>query len=24
MDIYPNEREVVMITPEMEVQRWKQ
>lgn len=24
LDIYPNEREVVMITPEMEVQRWKQ
>jgi len=23
-DIYPNEREVVVITPEMEVQRWKQ
>lgn len=24
LDIYPNEREVVIITPEMEVQRWKQ
>ena len=24
MDIYPNEREVVMINSEMEVQRWKQ
>lgn len=23
-DIYPNEREIVMITPNMEVQRWKQ
>lgn len=23
-DIYPNEREVVVITPELEVQRWKQ
>ena len=23
-DIYPNEREIVMITPGMEVQRWKQ
>lgn len=24
LDIYPSEREVVVITPEMEVQRWKQ
>jgi glutamate synthase domain-containing protein 1 len=24
MDVYPNEREVVVITPELEVQRWKQ
>lgn len=23
-DIYPNEREIVLITPELEVQRWKQ
>ena len=23
-DVYPNEREIVMITPGMEVQRWKQ
>jgi hypothetical protein len=23
-DIYPNEREIVLITPGMEVQRWKQ
>lgn len=23
-DIYPNEREIVLITPDMEVQRWKQ
>lgn len=23
-DIYPNEREVVVVTPELEVQRWKQ
>jgi glutamate synthase domain-containing protein 1 len=23
-DVYPNEREVVVITPELEVQRWKQ
>jgi glutamine phosphoribosylpyrophosphate amidotransferase len=24
LDIYPNEREVVVITPELEVERWKQ